>query len=235
VPLRLRQTLNAVLVRIAPDAGNSRKWKLEHETVSGLNLTVLSSEDQCGDKFSGATCPAQDYFTETGVLRSHLQDAIENLYTDFQPFQNLLIPRNISVSLDETAVLTISITTLEELGPQGTRLLKNELAPINMLSITRPLNVKPGPDVKPSRLVNQIAPIYPSLAKQWRLQGTVLMNASIDDKGNVREPYVIVSAGPLLDDAAMDAVGQWKYEPLEIHGTPYSIDTTIAVVFRMDR
>jgi TonB family protein len=83
--------------------------------------------------------------------------------------------------------------------------------------------------------VNQIAPIYPSLAKQWRLQGTVLMNASIDDKGNVREPYVIVSAGPLLDDAAMDAVGQWKYEPLEIHGTPYSIDTTIAVVFRLDR
>ena len=57
------------------------------------------------------------------------------------------------------------------------------------------------------------------------------MEVSIDEDGKVREPFVISSAGPLLDMAAMDAVKKWRYRPLIINGVPISVTTTISVVF----
>jgi protein TonB len=87
--------------------------------------------------------------------------------------------------------------------------------------------------VSKSRITNETQPIYPPAAKQKRIEGTVVMEAAIDEDGRVREPFVISSAGPLLDMAAMDAVRKWRYQPLTIDGVPICVTTTISVVFEL--
>jgi TonB family protein len=62
------------------------------------------------------------------------------------------------------------------------------------------------------RKINDVAPVYPEDAKQQGIQGTVILKISIDRAGNVTLEDV-VNAHPLLKQAAIDAVLQWKYEP----------------------
>jgi periplasmic protein TonB len=63
----------------------------------------------------------------------------------------------------------------------------------------------------------------------------VVIASSIDEDGKVREPYVIGSAGTLLDGAAMDAVRNWRYRPPTIDGKPICVETTITVIFTLQR
>ena len=60
VPLRLRQAMDAVLVRIAPDISSSREWQTQHTKLSGVDLTVLSSKYDCGDETPKMQCGNQD-------------------------------------------------------------------------------------------------------------------------------------------------------------------------------
>jgi len=72
--------------------------------------------------------------------------------------------------------------------------------------------VRVGGRVKEPRLINRVEPAYPPLARQTHMEGTVLIEAVLDEQGNVVEAKV-VSGPPLLIQAAMDAVRRWKYEP----------------------
>lgn len=234
-PLRLRQVLDFSLVRIPAGIDKSFKWEIQHQTLRGMDLTVLSDNTQCPDATIPVQCVTKDYFTPEGMLRIHANDTIMDLYNDFQPFQGLLVPRSVTATSAGITILTISISELEALNPNEPQLSKEVPVSANMHSVAIPLGVKSGPGVKPSRLVHQVAPIYPSAAKRKWTQGTVVINASIDENGKVREPYVIASAGSLLDAAALKAVRHWKYEPLRINGTPYTVDTTISVLFAMNQ
>lgn len=75
-------------------------------------------------------------------------------------------------------------------------------------------------------------PVYPPLARQARIQGAVVLHAIIDKDGNVSELQVI-SGHPLLVQAALDAVKQWRYKPTLLNGDPVEVDTTITVNFTM--
>ena len=79
-------------------------------------------------------------------------------------------------------------------------------------------------------MINQVKPVYPPLAKQARIQGVVILEAVIDKAGNVAEIKVI-SGHPLLQQAAIDAVSQWKYKPTLLNGEPVEVVTTVTVNF----
>jgi protein TonB len=93
--------------------------------------------------------------------------------------------------------------------------------------------VRVGGDVRPPRLLSGPAPVYPVLAKQSRIQGTVVIEAIIDEHGNVIEEKVI-SGHPLLIPAAMKAVSQRKYEPTILDGMPTPVDLRVEVNFHAD-
>jgi protein TonB len=61
--------------------------------------------------------------------------------------------------------------------------------------------------------------VYPAVAKQTHIQGTVIVDAILDEHGNVIEMKV-VSGPPLLIQAALDGVGRWKYEPTYLNDEP---------------
>lgn len=77
-----------------------------------------------------------------------------------------------------------------------------------------------------------VRPDYPHIARQARVEGTVVMEAVLDATGRVTQLRVIQSV-PMLDQAAMDAVRQWRYTPSTYGGRPVSVLMTITIRFKL--
>jgi protein TonB len=76
--------------------------------------------------------------------------------------------------------------------------------------------------------------VYPPLARQTRISGTVRLHAIIGKDGSVQQLEVL-SGHPLLVQAALDAVRQWRYRPTLLNGEPVEVDTTIDVIFSLNQ
>ncbi|HYL82648.1 MAG TPA: energy transducer TonB, partial [Candidatus Angelobacter sp.] len=94
--------------------------------------------------------------------------------------------------------------------------------------------VRVGGNVQAARLVNKVQPIYPPLARQTRISGTVRLHAIISKDGSIQS-LEVVSGHPLLQQAALDAVRQWRYQPTLLNGDPVEVDTTIDVIFSLNQ
>lgn len=229
-PLRLRQAMEAVLIHIdAPDS-SSRVWQAQTKRIHGFDFTVLSGMYQCGGLAAKAQCLKLDYFTQGGVLRIASDESVSTLYNGIQSFRSLLVPRDISIANGKQPMLRISVNLLEPLPP-GPNVLSDSLSSFPGLQPI--INKIADSSAETARNVAAPSPQYPLTARQTRVQGTVVISAAIDDHGAVREPYVIHSAGSLLDDASLQAVRQWRYMPLIVDGKPVTVETTIAVVFAL--
>jgi protein TonB len=90
--------------------------------------------------------------------------------------------------------------------------------------------VRVGGQVRPPIRIKEVAPVYPAIAQSARVQGDVVIEATIDEEGNVADARVVKSV-PLLDQAALDAVRQWQYRPSLLNGVPTAIVTTVTVKF----
>jgi protein TonB len=95
-----------------------------------------------------------------------------------------------------------------------------------------PQRIRVGGNVQQAKLVNQPKPVYPPLAKQARIQGTVRFNAIIGRDGAIANLQV-VSGHPLLVPSALEAVRQWKYQPTLLNGEPVEVVTQIDVNFTL--
>jgi periplasmic protein TonB len=92
--------------------------------------------------------------------------------------------------------------------------------------------VRVGGDVKPPVPISTPQPNYPPVAKAAHAEGLVVIDAIIDEEGNVVQARAV--EGPaLLVAAALDAVAKWKYAPTYLNGQAVSIRTHIQVMFRL--
>ena len=98
--------------------------------------------------------------------------------------------------------------------------------------LTGPLKV--GGNVQAARILNRVQPVYPALARQTRISGTVRLHAIISKDGSIQQLEVI-SGHPLLQQNALDAVRQWRYQPTLLNGDPVEVDTTIDVIFSLNQ
>jgi len=89
-------------------------------------------------------------------------------------------------------------------------------------------------DVKPPRLVRRVEPGYPDLAREARVEGVVIIEATTDIYGRVAAVRVL-RGHALLDAAAIDAVRQWVYEPLLVNGRPRPVTFTVTVRFVLQK
>ena len=85
-------------------------------------------------------------------------------------------------------------------------------------------------NIRPPRLVRRVEPLYPEIARQARVEGVVILEATTDVYGRVAGVRVLRSL-PLLDAAAVDAVRQWIYEPVVVNGRPRPVTFTVTVRF----
>ncbi len=82
-------------------------------------------------------------------------------------------------------------------------------------------------------LIHKVVPVYPAIGRAIRLGGTVVLEATISRTGTI-ENLRVVSGPPLLGQAALDAVKQWRYRPYLLDGEPVEVETTVNVEFRID-
>jgi protein TonB len=80
--------------------------------------------------------------------------------------------------------------------------------------------------------IHHVAPLYPSIAQAARVEGTVIIQAIISTDGAVQEARVM-SGSPLLNDAALSAVKQWRYKPTTLNNQPVAVIMTVTVAFRL--
>jgi periplasmic protein TonB len=95
-----------------------------------------------------------------------------------------------------------------------------------------PQRIRVGGNVAAAKLIRQVTPIYPTIAKTAHISGTVVLHAIIAKDGSIQE-LTYISGPPLLMRNAMDAVRQWRYNPTLLNGEPVEVDTTISVVFTL--
>jgi TonB family protein len=92
----------------------------------------------------------------------------------------------------------------------------------------------PGPfTVNAARILHKVPPEYPKKARKAHVEGVVRLHAIIGKGGDIRD-LEVVSGDPLLTDAALKAVRQWRYEQTLLNGEPVEVDTTIDVIFALN-
>lgn len=89
-----------------------------------------------------------------------------------------------------------------------------------------------GGSVQQAMLVHRVEPIYPRLAIQIHKSGQVHLRAVIAADGNI-ESLQVMDGDPLLIRSALDAVGQWRYRPTLLNGSPVEVETIITVIYSM--
>ena len=85
-------------------------------------------------------------------------------------------------------------------------------------------------------IVSRRFPVFPDYAKSFRIQGSVVFESIIDERGEIRDP-VLLSSGPTLgfDASVLDAVCEWRFKPALFEGKPVDVFYTMTVTFKVGR
>jgi protein TonB len=92
--------------------------------------------------------------------------------------------------------------------------------------------VRVGGNIKAPTKTRDVKPTYPQIAQSARVQGVVIIEATIGPNGRVANARVLRSI-PLLDQAALDAVKQWEYTPTLLNNVPVPVIMTVTVNFTL--
>jgi TonB family protein len=143
-------------------------------------------------------------------------------------------PGDIAARL-ELATLYVGQNRLEE----AERLLNEALALVRAqrqaaagVQVPSDVPVRVGGDVKAPKLIKHVSPRFPNVAQAAKIQGRVTIEALVDKEGRVARTTVLASH-PLFDEAAIEAVRQWRYTPTLLGGQP--VEVLLVVTVRFDR
>jgi protein TonB len=114
------------------------------------------------------------------------------------------------------------LTGTGPIGSIGVRIGNGDDAPILVTgAVTRPV------------IIDRVEPQYTETARRVRLEGTVIVQAVIDEQGRVVDVKVLKNLPMGLDQAAVDAVSRWRFKPATLHGRPVKVYYSLTVVFRV--
>jgi len=94
-------------------------------------------------------------------------------------------------------------------------------------------SVRAAAEVETATLVSKVEPKYPEAARRAAVEGTVLLDATIDETGAVTDLQVLRGLPLGLSEAAVEAVSRWKYRPARGRAGPVTSHKTIRIVFRL--
>jgi protein TonB len=131
---------------------------------------------------------------------------------------------------DQDSTVALAPNVFEYSGPPG---VPNSIIGTNV----QPVIPAPPPVRHPrtsvmmeGNLIHRVEPVYPIIAKQAGIQGTVVVRALISRAGVIEQAQV-VSGPALLAPTAVEAIRQWKYRPYVLNGDPIEVETQITVNF----
>lgn len=101
------------------------------------------------------------------------------------------------------------------------------------LALAQQQPVRTGGNVKAPERITYVPPVYPQIAQSAGVSGIVIIEAAVGLDGSVTEAHILRSIA-LLDQAAIDAVKQWKYTPTTLNGVPVPVILTVTVNFALE-
>lgn len=175
--------------------------------------------------------PAPPPAPPPAVPAQSVQPKVEMLISAFQSPSR--IPR-VNKQVNEAAIPpSLGAPRMEDIGG-GIGSIINDMG-TRQTAIVRPntpksLSVSSG--VMAGNLLTKTLPQYPAIPRAARIQGTVVLQATISKSGSI-ENLRVMSGPPMLQQAAMDAVRSWRYKPYLLNGEPVEVETTVKVVFNL--
>jgi protein TonB len=100
------------------------------------------------------------------------------------------------------------------------------------VSVAPPKKITISGGVMQGNLLLKTVPQYPPIAKAARVQGTVVLQATISKTGSI-ENLKVVQGPAMLQQAALDAVRTWRYKPYLLNNEPVEVETTVNVIFTL--
>lgn len=116
----------------------------------------------------------------------------------------------------------------------GVTAFENVLTPPPVAPPAPQQPVQVGGKIRAPERLGYVAPVYPPVAQAARIQGTVIIQATIDTEGRVMDVRVLRGV-PLLDQAALEAVRQWTYTPTLLNSRPVPVIMTVTVSFILSK
>jgi TonB family protein len=179
---------------------------------SGISANVLGHRF-CINTDKPALRLTKNYFSHTSCIHNHLVS-----------YQGRFVAGDLVFQQNGKTIFTAHLESVEPLADADTALLEPP-------SDAKPLDVKLLPvSIAEGMLLRKVQPEYPPIARDARVSGTVVIQARINKEGGI-ENLKVASGPPMLQQAALDAVKQWRYRPYLLDGEPVEVLTTVNVVF----
>jgi protein TonB len=145
------------------------------------------------------------------------------------------IPHNIQmVSEKEAPPSSFGVAGMDGMGGSSNGVMGGmgfgNSTPKVQAAAPKKINISAG--VAVGMLIQKVQPVYPPIAKAARVSGTVVLQATISKNGTI-ENLRVISGPAMLQQAAQDAVRQWRYRPYLLNNEPVEVDTTVNVIFTL--
>jgi protein TonB len=171
---------------------------------------------------------------QEGASPSKAPTKLQAKVMDDQLTAPTLIPQGNEKQVAEDAPPPVSFGAAgaDGLGQSGANVsvFNGHAQPVVKVAPSKPFTISSG--VAAGMLILKTPPIYPPIAKAARVSGTVELNATISKNGTIKDLRV-VNGPAMLQQAAVDAVRNWRYKPYRLNNAPVEVDTTIKLVFSL--
>jgi protein TonB len=196
-------------------------WPLLHPEALPTQMIATLMVAPSPPPLPPRTTPAPKVRTKSEILNAGLQAPSR-------------IPKQINTVM-ESAPPSLQATSMQDSSaPLGIGNLPDGIGTGPVIVVkqapAKPLPISSG--VMAGNLLSRTLPQYPATVRAMRIQGVVVLQATISKTGSI-ENLRVVSGPPLFRQAAIDAVQTWRYKPYLLNGDPVEVETTINVVFNL--
>lgn len=229
--------LQSALLSPLPDLGDldPTKVRFDRETVSaGVKLPcimVIPLMPQHGkiQVVPIGLFPTYCFDPQLPALRASFSFGHVGMeYNKIVKSQNHYLARDITFFEGKHNILTATVDTIDDLNPADQALTPS---PDAIFPIVNKVDIASG--IAIGLLIKKQVPIYPQDAKDSRVSGCVVLQATIGMDGGVHDLRVVSTPWPSLAASALWAVTHWQYKPYLLNGQPVEVETTINVIFTL--
>jgi len=206
---------------------------IEHESFNMKKTDSKGAKLSCIHMSIPDPNPTPTYCLESDrpVLRVSVYstESLQIVHNRILKFQGHFVPGELSFVVAGKPVFAAHVESIEVATPEDDAAF---IPSPDAVLLPRRVNISGG--VAAGLLKSNPPPLYPKIAMTAGASGTVVLKAVIDVNGTVKDLEAI-SGPPLLQQAAINAVQTWKYRPYLLNGSPIEVQTTINVVFALNK
>ena len=177
---------------------------------------------------------------EHGISSLEKALQLDPQYSDAMAYMNLLIRERADLAdspeqyRSETELADQWVQKALDAKKAQAQLVEAPPPPQPFVASVTPQRIRVGARVQETNLIQKVDPVYPPLAYQARIEGTVRFTVIIGRDGRIQN-LQLISGHPLLVEAAREAASQWQYKPTLLNGSPVEVVTQVDVNFTLSQ